>query len=348
MVIGDTNMKMHFGFDVTCKNMKLIIWNKIKESRCHYCNATEEEDTCAKAYTSTCDPSKCWYSATKHGGWEHTCFIGGGNVHRIDIDYSVYDAKKCTVSSRQNNYIENYPGDAYVVSVTGTLIAQSTFVEAFIGGLWQNYKENNGDVSSNRAFLTPLENFDSKGKLKHDSYQFQRMVAMREWDDIVGLGWESHYIWPPEFDPVVFDQQCQADITFNKLKCFRLPEVCNGTFVINEGVTYFKSSSKGICNGKIVSDEEYTALPAGVQLCQNCSAGLQCAQAYGMDGSCNLTVFKDQEPSDSSGIGELVWYTWEGLTSTMQGIAVMTASIIALVLLVIVIIVIIINCCRVH
>jgi hypothetical protein len=347
MTIGDTEMRMHFGFDITCTDMKLVVIDKIVEKRCHFCYGGDSEDSCYDSYRSNCDDYTCWYSVSEHGAWQNDCFLRGGNVHRVDVSYSIYDAKRCIVSSRSNNYIENYPSSSYVVSVSGTLLAQSSYVEVFIGGKWQTYKEINGGIGSDRAFLTPLENIASNGKLRPNSYQLQRMFLMRQWPDDADAGWDKHEIALPSFNPIVFDQTCQADITFSKLKCFSLPEVCTGTFVLNDGKTYFKATEKGICNGKIVSDEEYTALPNGLDLCHNCTVSTVCSRPYEWDGSCNLTVFEDELGNESS-VAPLDWYTWDGLTSTMEGIAILVAAAIAIVLITIVAIIIIVNCCCKH
>jgi hypothetical protein len=286
--IGDRTMEMHFALAQTCVDKYLVVLDNLRERQCHYCDSGSASAWC-RSLKNACDPSVCHVTNTRHQAWTNGCFKQGGSIHRADLNYSIYPAKYCTVSSSPAPGILGYPAEYYSVGYDSTLLANVEYVQAKIGGIWQDYKAINGGVGSQRAWLVPKSEVVD-GKLVQGSNALESMLRFMVLRDNAEAGGHDMDVGLPEFSPIVFDQKCMVHITFSEMRCFSMEEACEGTYTMLRNATYFKPYKSGMCGGVYMKAGEYTTAPAILHKCGNCTMAKECIGSPLPDAQCSLHI----------------------------------------------------------
>lgn len=336
--IGDRQMEMHFALAQTCVDKYLVVLDNMRERQCHYCVGGSASAWC-RSLKNACEPHNCHVTDTTHQAWTNGCFQKGGSVHRIDLNYSIYPARYCTVSSSPAPGILGYPDTYYSFGYDSTLLANAEYIQAKIGGIWQDYKAINGGIGSQRAWLVP-KNEVQGGVLVEGSSALESMWRFSVLVDNAEAGGMDIEPGLPEFSPVVFDQKCYVHITFNQMRCFTLEEACEGEYVLLRNTTYFKPHKTGMCGGVYMAEGEYTTAPSILHKCGNCTMAKECVGAPLPDDQCSLHI-------DVTKTGNLTHnatggVAWVEVEQSLMGIVSMVAAI-AIIIVVTLLIVLIIK-----
>jgi hypothetical protein len=212
-------------------------------------------------------------------------------VHYVEWKSSLYNAELCTVTTSQEQYISGYNNLHYTYNIFSDLKANVRFIKVFMDGYYILYKEINGELGTDGAFLVDEKDIEN-GHPKPESNLFHKILRRRslaaspQYEGTTITWKNSNLIGEP------FDERCTANVVFEDFMCVKLKQVKKGKCRIIDTVYQFMADEDGQIDGIYVSKDHWQPLPANMGCDSNCVSNY--GASVNSSDLCKVKVFYDE------------------------------------------------------